>query len=560
MILRLTLLLTAAVAATAAHATATPPDDALRGYVLGRYASADDRPAAAERYFAAALAADPARPALTRRAFDIAVAGGDKASAVSLARQLTAEGTADSDVALVLLADAVNRKDWAAVTRARAGIASAGYASVIEPIVSGWTLYAKGQHDQALARLDPGGFTGFARSYVAEQRAHMFAADGQYAAAAAAYADLRGAGTGAGFALLRLGEADALAQAGDRSAALGLLTGDEPNIVAARLRLEAGKRIGALAPDARRGLGWAMVRLATDLSRDAPGDAPNDLALVFARTATFLAPDLTATWLVLGDVLTSADRNEAALAALANVRQADPLHVAAEMRRAEALEAMGRSADAGALLQAKAKAAGAATDDWTRLADWHRRGGRPAEAIAAYDRAIVVADAAGEARWGLFFLRGTVKERAGNWPAAEIDLRAALERSPDEPVVLNYLGYSMLDRGVSGAEPAALIARAAKLRPGDGRIIDSLGWSQFQAGRFDEAVATLEKAAALEPIDPTVADHLGDAYWQAGRRIEARFRWRAAVGLDPDAKLKAALNSKLDVGRDAALALATATK
>ena len=149
-----------------------------------------------------------------------------------------------------------------------------------------------------------------------------------------------------------------------------------------------------------------------------------------------------------------------------------------------------------------------------------------------------------------------MKERLGDWSGAEADLRAALQRAPDEPVVLNYLGYSLLDRGITGAEPAALIGRAAKLRPGDGGITDSLGWSQFRAGRFADAVVTLEKAAALEPGDPAIIDHLGDAYWQTGRRIEARFRWQAALALDPDTKLQAALKQKLAVGLDAALALA----
>jgi tetratricopeptide (TPR) repeat protein len=552
MILRLTLLL---LTTSAANATATPPDAALRDYVLGRHASADAKTDAAERYFASALAADPRHPALTRRAFDIAIAAGDQARAVALARQLTTDAIAYSDVALVLLADGVLRKDWPAVAKARAGIASAGYAAVIEPIVSAWALFAQGDHEQALLRLDPGTFTGFARSYVVEQRAHMLAADGQYGAAAAAYADLS-AGGGAGYALVRLGEADAVAQGGDRAAALALLESDDSNIVAARARLLAGKRIGALAPDARRGLGWAMARLATDLSRQEPSQAPNDLALVFARIATFLSPDVAATWLVMSDVLVGNDRNEAALAALANVRRDDPLYPAADARRAEALEAVGRSADSGLLLKATARARGAQSDDWARLGDWYRRADRFAEAIAAYDQAITVANAAGGARWSLFFLRGTMHERAGDWPAAETDLRAALARSPDEPVVLNYLGYSMLDRGVEGGEPAALIVRAAKLRPGDGGIIDSLGWSQFQNGAFDDAVKTLERAAALEPIDPTVTDHLGDAYWQTGRRIEARFRWRAALALDPDPKLQAVLTSKLAVGRDAALALA----
>lgn len=549
--MRFVLVLLLATGSAAARETALPPpDSALHGYVLARYASVDDQPVTANHYFGAALA-DAGRPDITRRAFDAALAAGDTQRAVSLARQLTTAGAADSEVALVMLADAVNRRDWPGVTRARAGIASAGYAAVIEPIVAAWTLYAQGKGDKALASLDPSAFKGFVRSYVAEQRAHMLTAERQYAKAATAYGDLR-AGSRNGYALLRLGEADALAMAGDPAGAMVRLDGDDPSLAAARSRLAAGRRIGALAPDARHGLGWTMARLATDLSRE----KPTDLALVFARVATMLSPDVAANWLVLGDVLASGDHNSAALAALDKVRTDDPMFAAAKARRANVLEAMGREADAGTLLEAAAAAPGAGVEAWSQLGDWHRRADRFAPAATAYGRAIALADATGANAWGLYFLRGSMKERAGDWPGAEADLRTALQKAPDEPVVLNYLGYSLLDRGAVGDEPAALIARAAKLRPGDGGITDSLGWSQFRAGQFAEAVTTLEKAAVLEPEDPAIIDHLGDAYWQTGRRIEARFRWQAALALDPDAKLKAELTQKLAVGRDAALALA----
>jgi tetratricopeptide (TPR) repeat protein len=541
--------------ATAAPASTPTGDAALRGYVLGRYATADDRPQDAGRFFAAALGADPSQPLVTRRAFDSAVAAGDKPRAVALARKLTANGGGDSDIALVLLADGVNRRDWPAVTRARGAIASAGYAAVIEPIVSAWTLFAQGQPEKALALLDPAAFTGFARPYIAEQHAHMLAADGQHLAAAAAYAELRGSVRN-GFALLRLGEADARAQGGARDAALALLEGDDPQLAAARERLLAGRRIGLLAPDAGHGLAWTMMRLAGDLSRE----QPVDLAVVFARVATFLAPDNAVTWLVLGDVLAANDQFDAMLPVLDMVRRDDPLFAMAQARRAEAFEALDRNGDAGGLLQAAAAARDARAGDWTRLADWHRRAERFDAAIAAYDRAIAMTEADGGEAWTLYFLRGSMKERAGAWPGAEADLRKALALSADEPIVLNYLGYSLLDRGLGGAEASAMIARAAKLRPADGGIIDSLGWSQFQAGQYADAVVSLEKAATLEPTDPTIADHLGDAYWQAGRRIEARFRWRAALALDPDEKLQKALVSKLDVGRDAALALQVAAQ
>ncbi len=546
--MRLALILITIAAPAAARTTALDPDSALHGYVLGRYAALDNQLEQAARYYDLARAQDPARAALTQRAFHLAMASGDKDRAFALSRQLSAAGAVDSDTSMVAMADAVLRRDWAGVDKARAGIASAGYAAVVGPIVNAWALFGRGKHAEALAKLDPALFSGFARSYIAEQRAHMLAADGQWVAAATAYADLGGA-AGAGVSFLRLGEADALAQSGNRQAALARLAGDDPGMVAARNRLMAGKRIGALAPDPRRGIGWMSARLATDLSRD----QPVPLALLFARVATFLAPDMPATWVVCGDVLARNGLRTAALVSYAEIAPGDPLAGLAKVRRAESLESLGRGADAGALLLAAANARGADVGDWTRLGDWHRRADRYTAAIAAYARAIALAG--NDAPWALYFLRGSSAERAGDWSAAQNDLREALKRSPDEPVVLNYLGYSMLDRGKGSEEAVEMIAKAAKLRPGDGGIIDSLGWSQYHTGRYTDAVTTLEQAVALEPTDPTVADHLGDAYWRASRRIEARFRWRAAIDLDPDAKLKSVLQAKLDYGLDAALAM-----
>ncbi len=552
-------LLAATVGAAARPAASAPidaTDSALHGYVLGRHAFADDALDRAARYFEAARLRDPGRALLDRRAFELAVAAGDRVRAIELARALAGardaaatKGAIDPNVVMIELTDAVLRKDWAAVDALRPGLAGAGYASVVGPIVEAWALFGRGKRDAALARLDPAAFTGFTRSYIAEQRAHMLAALGRWDDAAKAYAEL-GASPGGGTSLLRLGEADARAAGGDRAAALALLADDSSAFAAARARLLAGKRLGPLAPDPRRAIGWLAVRLAADLARD----RPVPLAVLFARVGTFLAPDNAATWLICGDVLARSGQREAALAAYAGVAASDPLAEAARLRRIEVLQSLGRRDDAGALLKAAAAAPGAAVADWTRLGDWHRQAEQFGEAARAYATAI---DRAGPAATGtLFFLRGSALERGGDWRAAEADLREALKRSPDEPVILNYLGYSLLDRGQGLAEANQLIARAAQLRPDDGGVIDSLGWSQYRQGRFGDAVATLEKANALEPNDPTVTEHLGDAYWQVGRRLDARFRWRAALDLDPEAKQKAALTAKLDVGLDAALAMA----
>jgi len=136
--------------------------------------------------------------------------------------------------------------------------------------------------------------------------------------------------------------------------------------------------------------------------------------------------------------------------------------------------------------------------------------------------------------WRSYYSRGAAREQLDRWPEAEADLRRALEISPDQADVLNYLGYSWVDRGEHLQEGLAMIRRAAEIRPMSGAIIDSLGWAYYRLGDYPQAVDWLEVAVRLEPADATLADHLGDAYWRIGRRIEARFQWQRAMTLEPD--------------------------
>ena len=546
------LLLALLVMSGAAEATTRGAGDiGARDYIRGRFAADNDRLLDAARFTDAARERDPGDVLVAQRAFELAVAAGDEKLAVTLANKIAAAGKSDSTVALIRLQDALQRRDWKDVDTLRAGIADVGYATVLGPIVEGWTLFGRGKTDEALARLDPATMAGFAKSYVAEARAHMLAAAGRYRDAAAAYHELR-AGTGPGINFLAVGEADALAEAGDRDAAMKLLDGaGDPVAMQALARLKAHKRIGALAGDPRSGVAWVCARLATDLSRD----KPVALAIVFARVATFLAPDNGATWLIAGDVLSRSGFGQAALSAYGRVADSSPLATAARAHRAEVLGDAGRGAEAEASLTAATRVPGADAEAWARLGDWQRKAERYGPAAESYARSIALAPD-GKANWMLHFLRGSSLEQAGDWLGAEPELRQALALAPDEPAALNYLGYAMLDRGQDPAAAKALIARAAKLKPDDGFIVDSLGWAQYRLGDFAGAVATLERAAAAEPSDPTINEHLGDAYWRAGRRIEARFRWRAALDLDPTVKARASIAAKLDYGLDVAPTLA----
>ena len=142
--------------------------------------------------------------------------------------------------------------------------------------------------------------------------------------------------------------------------------------------------------------------------------------------------------------------------------------------------------------------------------------------------------------------RAAARERLGRWPEAEADLQRALVLSPEQPDILNYLGYSWIDRGVRLQEGLAMIQRAVALRPASGAVIDSLGWAYFRLGDYAQALEHIERAVELQPADATLNDHLGDVYWRLGRRIEARFQWRRALSLAPDAP--ASIEAKMAAG------------
>ena len=127
-------------------------------------------------------------------------------------------------------------------------------------------------------------------------------------------------------------------------------------------------------------------------------------------------------------------------------------------------------------------------------------------------------------------------------------MKKALELFPDQPLVLNYLGYSWVDQGVHLEEGMDMIRRSVEQRPDDGYIVDSLGWAYYRTGNYDEAVKNLERAVLLKPDDPTINDHLGDAYWRVGRTLEANFQWSQAKDFKPDDDELATIEKKLKEG------------
>jgi len=298
-----------------------------------------------------------------------------------------------------------------------------------------------------------------------------------------------------------------------------------------------------LVTDIRGGMAEALFDLGNLMNG---ADSPN-LALLNARLALELQPDFPEAKIVLAQAFEGVQRPDLARQIYATIDPATTLGWTARLR----IAALKQQADDGAGARADLEALAAQHPDrpepLVELGNSYSADKQYAQAVQAYDQAFTrVPDPNTSSWWGLYYARGTAYERLSNWPKAESDLRKALALQPNEPAVLNYLGYAMVDRGDRLPEALKLIKGAVQQRPDDGFIVDSLGWAYFRLGDYKNAQTTLEHAVELKPADPEINAHLGDAYWQGGRHEEARLQWQRALGLNPEPDLAKAIEAKLD--------------
>jgi tetratricopeptide (TPR) repeat protein len=316
-------------------------------------------------------------------------------------------------------------------------------------------------------------------------------------------------------------------------AALG--QGGSDAVTAAKARAAAGKPAPP-APTLRQGAAQAMLApTATMIAAK-----QTQIALAYLRLLLRLDPERDDAWVMVGDLMQAGGDNDSARAAYAHVRPGSGDYVSAQGKLAWTYE----EADdhEAALKIARAAAAGGDFDARLTLADLLRAQEKYAESADLMNALIKQAPAPD---WRLYFGRAVSLEKLGRWPEAEADLQSALKLRPDEPELLNYLGYSWIDRGVNLKQALAMVEKAVGANPRSGAMVDSLGWAYFKLGRYKDAVDKLEQAVELDAGDPEVNDHLGDAYWKVGRKDEALFQWRRVLTLNPDGKIKASVEAKL---------------
>ncbi len=537
-----------------------PPARAENGlagaYLAARVASSESDYAAAADYYTKALIRDPANPFLLESAVIAQLALGRLDAAVPIARQLRTQATENQLAELVLLADQLRRDDYAAALADYD--AGRTVSPLVDSLVRAWAHLAQGDVSASIAAFDS----------VIENDA--LAPFGLYhkALALAQVGDFEGADslfTGQeqpGFRMTRRGvlaHAQILGQLDREEEAIALLSDvfgadPDPAIEDLRARLEAGEDTPFDVVQTRKdGLAEVFFTVAGALNNE----ADDTFTLLYSRVAEALSPRHTDAMLMSAALLERQKQYGLAIETYTRIPRDDPAYHVAEMGRAEALRAAGRSEAAIEALVQLSRSHPDLPDVHRALGDALRSEDRYAEAVAAYDAAIAALPVEDKSHWVLYYVRGIAHERVGDWPKAEADFRKALALEPDQPQVLNYLGYSFLEMQTNFDEALSMIERAVAARPQDGHIVDSLAWALFRLGRYTEAVDPMERAASLMPTDPVVTDHLGDVYWAVGRRLEARFQWRRALSYytedysyDFDADR---VRRKLEVGLDVVL-------
>ena len=520
-------------------------------YLAARFASVEQETSAAADFYAEALAADPDNVVLLNRTFLLAASAGDMRRALRLADRIVLDEPDSRAARLALAVAAMKKHDYPSAALQIRQSAEGPFTSLTTAMIEAWADAGQGNIDAGLVALRRLQFRNgmealydFHRALLLDFADRMQEADQAYRAALGTTGPSPRIVDAFGRFLER---ADRGAEALAIYARLARDNPDHPLMTAAQARIARGEKPDRLVRTAEDGAAEALFSVASSLSDERSAD----VAIFYLQLALHIRDDLDLARVLLADQLEAKDKYEAAIEVYKAIPSGSPYRDMVEIQIAVDEARLERKDAAIARLKALSERRPRSVEVWTALGDLLRGEERYAEAAAAYDKAVDAVGQPTERHWALLYTRGIAYERSQQWPEAERDLTAALELQPDQPQVLNYLGYSWVDQGRNLTEALAMLEKARALRPLDGYIVDSVGWAYFRLGKFENAAKVLEEAVLLVPGDPTINDHLGDAYWKVGRRIEARFQWGHALGLDPEKDRRPIIQRKLNLGLDA---------
>lgn len=536
---------------------ALPPQPANSESLAGSYLAAsqanfENDYAASALYFTRALAGDPENAGIMQNVVLAYIAIGNAASAVPVAAKMETLGANSQLAQLLLLTDAIkNGKFDDANALFEKG---ATFSPLLDGLVRGWIYLGMGNMSDTTAKFDEMAANDAMQVFSDYHQALTLALVGDFEGAEKLLAGRNGQAIRIGRGSL-IAHIEILSQLERNDEAITIIEGamngsGDLEMLGYIDRLKAGETLAFdVVTTPADGASEVFFTLASVLS----GENNDRFGLIYARLAEYLRPSSVDAILIVSDMLSAQNQYDLAIESLNKVPSTDPQFYSAEVARASALQSSDK-ADAGIeVLRGLTKSHSTIPTVFTALGDALRRESRFPEATEAYNSAIALLPDVQPNHWFLYYARGITHEREHNWDAAEKDFRFALSLSPDQPLVLNYLGYGLVEKGLKMDEAQKMIETAVAKQPNDGYITDSLGWVLYRIGKFSQAVPQLEKAIELMPVDPIINDHLGDAYWQVGRKLEAAFQWRRALSFAPDEKDAVRIRQKLELGLDAVL-------
>jgi tetratricopeptide (TPR) repeat protein len=535
--------------ATFAQAPASFARSSTSGsYLAARHAGGQRDAAAAAAYYRAALRGDPRNTELLGRTFLAVLANGDVDEAIKLAERVLQTDKTDRVAHLVLGVRSIKQKQYPLARRELAQSIRGPITDLAATLLSAWTLASPGEARLATDSIDK--LTG-AEWYAIFKDLH-----------AALILDLTAQKKDAPRRFeraykndptaLRVVQAYAsfLSRQGNSAEALKVLASFEealprhPLIAEATSEIKAGKKLSLMIDSPQAGAAEVLYGLGAALGRR----GGEDLGLIYLQLALYLAPSHSLALLSLGDLYEALKNPELANKTYERVPTSSPLQRNAQIQMAMNLDTLERTDEAKASLEKLIAAHPGDLEAIMALGNVLRGRKQFAECADVYSKGIETIAKPEKSNWVIYYFRGICYERAKQWPQAEGDLKKALVLFPEQPHVLNYLGYSWIDQGVNLDDGMRMIKRAVEQRADDGYIVDSLGWAHYRLGNIEEAVKQLERAVELKPEDPTINDHLGDAYWRVGRMLEARFQWSHARDLKPEPDDLVKIEEKLKFG------------
>jgi tetratricopeptide (TPR) repeat protein len=517
-------------------------------YLAARHAGVERDAPAAAAYYRAALRHDPKNGELLERAFLSMLADGEMDEASRLAERIVAIDKGHRVARLVLGVRALKQKQYQAARQNFAQSTRGPIADLTATVLSGWTLFGSNETRPAIDSIDrlngPEWYAAFKdlhaglildlagnRKDAGKRLEQAHAVDGNQIRAVQAYGSWLSRNQNKDEALKVFG-------------AFEKVLPRHPLILESVDRLKAGQKLPPLVESPQAGAAELLYGLGSALGRQ----GGEDLALVYLQLAIYLDPEQPLALLTLADLYENLKKPALALKVYQKLPERSALHRNAEIQMAIDLDQLDRTDEAKKRLEKLIDDRPKDLDAIRALGDILRERKQFADCANVYSKGIAAVANPEKQNWFLFYFRGICYERSKQWPLAEADLKKALELYPDQPHVLNYLGYSWVDQGINLDEGMRMIRRSVEQRPDDGYIVDSLGWAYFRTNNYDEAVKNLERAVELKPEDPTINDHLGDAYWKVGRFLEAAFQWSHARDLKPDPDELARIEAKLKSG------------